>query len=359
MLPNSFITGTRTFNAEAIISIDVAPPTLLFIKANAPQNIANEPPKVNRLFPISSRDMLPNSFKAFANINIEVAISIMENEDFTIPLVLPKDNTFSNKAMEPINSPNRTEIAPRDDTSFSESIDEIVTNDIAKIPIAPAIFKRVSALRLLCHASRLPLTPSNMSVIDDRISPVPSVKSFNLEMSFLTPINTAANIPELTRSKLSPKLRLLNIPDIASFIDTTIFFIQSIKPAPPPDSTPIIVLTRSATPFTNELMVLTPIFNTLVTPFIAPSNILELSIASLIPDINSPIADVTFRKLPPTGDNMPINSDIPLATAFTAFNPMSKIENIPLNVLRNFPAVSSLILNDSVSFFNEFIALYS
>ena len=126
-----------------------------------------------------------NFFMAPARMATEIDIAIITPQAFVVfpipPLILV------NIAMEPSNSPNKAVIAPIATANFSESINERVSREAANIPTAPAILRRVPALRFCWYASRHPLTSSRTPLI-------PSNISLNPTLSFLASLKPLVNL---------------------------------------------------------------------------------------------------------------------------------------------------------------------
>ena len=93
--------------------------------------------------PIPSQSNSANFFIAEARIKIATDMPIMVVTALAVPVRLRF--ILLNIANEPINSANKTVIAPREEDNLSWSIVDSTSNEAAKIPIAAAIFISVPA----------------------------------------------------------------------------------------------------------------------------------------------------------------------------------------------------------------------
>ena len=273
-----------------------------------------------------------------------------------IPLIAAPFMIFSKMAIEPSSSTNRTLKAPKDAFSFSESTKDNATIAAVRIAIAPAIFRRVPAFRFDCHASRLALTASKISLNEPRIPPPFSVISDRESMNFFTPIRIAENNPVLIKSKIGSKLAVSNAVRIASprfpnafatmepsfdrtgaafstipIMPSNAFFTSSpnftngsnrvctlsAKLSRPLVSTFANSPKASATVFTKVFTPSAIGFRKFPIPSIALLKASEDLMASSIPTMKSPILAVNPRIPSPAGATYPIKSANPPTSALT------------------------------------------
>ena len=178
--------------------------------------IADNPATPTNPFRSPSQSKPDNFCTAPARIRTAVDIPIIAIVNCPIPLIATPFIIFSKIAIEPSNSTNRTLKAPKEAFSFPESTSDNATIAAVKIAIAPAILRRVPAFRLDCHASKLPFTPSKISLNEPSIPPPFSVISDKELINFFTPIRIAENNPVLIKSKIGSKLAVSNAVRIAS-----------------------------------------------------------------------------------------------------------------------------------------------
>ena len=194
-----FLDKLNTFWLDPISLVN---PTITAIKAA----IAATP------LPIPSQSNSANFFIAEAKIKIATDMPIMTVTALAVPMRLRF--ILLNIANEPINSANKTVIAPREEVSFSESINDSTSNEAAKMPIAAAILISVPALIFCCHACKASPTVSSRSFILPMNVSEPSKASVIPLIYFLIPKRILAIIPPLTTSNtdlISPLLKALPI----------------------------------------------------------------------------------------------------------------------------------------------------
>ena len=194
-----FLDKLNTFWLDPISLVN---PTITAIKAA----IAATP------LPIPSQFNSANFFIAEAKIKIATDMPIMAVTALAVPVRLRF--ILLNIANEPINSANKTVIAPREEVSFSESINDSTSNEAAKMPIAAAILISVPALIFCCHACKASPTVSSKSFILPMNVSEPSKASVIPLIYFLIPKRILAIIPPLTTSNtdlISPLLKALPI----------------------------------------------------------------------------------------------------------------------------------------------------
>ena len=146
--PNFFTADARTTIAEERINIPIDVPVILpssFAKFKNRASSAIKPPIATRPFTIPSGSIEDNFLSALANIRTAVLMLIIAVQALNVPVKSPL--ILLNTAREPISSPNNAVIAPSEAVSFSGLIVAITKIEAANIPIAPAIFSKVPALR--------------------------------------------------------------------------------------------------------------------------------------------------------------------------------------------------------------------
>ena len=150
--------------------------------------------------PISSQDMEPAIFIATANMSNDVAKLLSVLPMSIILTIFLSSTVFENSDIDPSNSPNNAVTASNEAVNFSESINEITSNEPANIAIAVAISFNVLAFNCCVNAPNASPTPPIISLIFSRIPPALSRISppdfMNLAIN--TPID--ANIPPFSMS---------------------------------------------------------------------------------------------------------------------------------------------------------------
>ena len=146
--PNFFTADARTTIAEERIKIPIDVLVILPSSFANPRNRASsaiKPPIATSPLTIPSGFIEDNFLSALANIRTAALMLIIAVHALNVPVKSPL--ILLNIASEPINSPNNAVIAPREAVNFSGLIVAITKIEAAKMPIAPAIFNKVPALR--------------------------------------------------------------------------------------------------------------------------------------------------------------------------------------------------------------------
>ena len=299
-------------------------------------------------------------------------------------------------------SPRSTPKPARADANLSESTNERPITASASKATAPAIFKSVSALSFACIASRLPVTPSSISLTELRNPSPPLVNPVRLSINFFIAIPMAIRSPEFMASTIPSKeafenrvsrtflmaSRMLNnmstkpessangplvklplnrisitwlaasaivantglILDNALCSDSDIV-VRDVNLSPIRSrKEPRFSLLISDIPVTRSTIAPTPFFTTKITLAMispmAPNIALKMPLdftASLSLTIKSPRLAAISKRLPPTGDTFPKKSPKASPKAFTASRPIENKANTPLNARFTLSAVSWLI----------------
>ena len=161
-------------------------------------------------FANSFHDSSESIFTALARMTRAPAMITIAAAAIGIFAKLPAERNLSKMPIAPNNSANSTVIPVRATVILSESIVERTSSERAKMPIAPAILRSVSALRLACIASRLPRTPSRIPPRSLRMPPPEDMVSDSPLMKPLIASSNAATIPVLKASVTVSKLIFLN-----------------------------------------------------------------------------------------------------------------------------------------------------
>ena len=155
-----------------------------------------------RPLPIPSQSNFANFVMAMDKINTATERAIIVDDTFCNPLKPSLPMSFSNIDIDANNSANRAVIAPKDDVSFSEGINDNTSNDAASMAIAVAIVFNVFAFMDSVNAFNESPTPSRipfiLSIKPAALSVIPDNDFMNLAIN--APM--ATNRPPFIKSKI-------------------------------------------------------------------------------------------------------------------------------------------------------------